>query len=77
MTQENVLSSPAYITSVASVDSQLNDSPSPQCVLPLPGHLTASSSGGFKSLSSFIASVCLSIKHLNGWQSFVHDDSYQ
>lgn len=46
MTKENVLSSPAYITSVASVDSQLNDSPSPQCVLPLSGHLTAASSGG-------------------------------
>lgn len=46
MTKENVLSSPAYITSVAYVDSQLNDSPSPQCVLPLSGHLTAASSGG-------------------------------
>lgn len=46
MTKEYVLSSPAYITSVAYVDSQLNDSPSPQCVLPLSGHLTAASSGG-------------------------------
>lgn len=61
MTKENVLSSPAYITSVASVDSQLIDSPSPQCVASiwLPNSFFM---WRIKSVSSFIASVCLSIK---------------
>lgn len=48
MTKENVLSSPAYITVVASVESLLNVFSCPLCVLPLSGHLTAASCGGLK-----------------------------
>lgn len=46
MTKEYVISSPAYITIFASVESLVNVCLSPLCVLPLSGHLKTASCGG-------------------------------